>query len=77
MRRSTRIILIMWACLLLFGLAVEGAKASALDGGGSPNCAANCTEQCSNDGGCAYFRAAGCRCYFICDNGTRGRTVCG
>lgn len=68
-----RILLVIWAVFLAFGLGVETSRAAA----SMPDCAAICNAECSGDGGCQVFNQFECDCHWFCFGGNSGTSVCG
>lgn len=72
MNHRTKLIFIVWALMLAFGLALEGSEAAALDG----DCSSICNDECEEQGGCAYYEPIGCNCYWMCMSGGDGTRIC-
>lgn len=66
-----RIVLILWASILAFGLAAEMPRAEALDS----SCLETCDEECGS-AGCDQARTVGCDCYYFCLDGSSGSELC-
>jgi len=64
-------ILVLWACALAFGLSHQLAEAEEAHSSCSRACKTGCgPENCSS-----YIRV-GCECYYFCDDGSSGSTIC-
>lgn len=59
-------LLLIWACLLMFGFGVELAEAEAYVG----SCGSQCMLRCAGHGGCAASSANGGSCRIGCGDGT-------
>jgi len=70
-RISFRVVLIVWAIILVFGLAAEIPQAEALD----DTCLEICNEDCG-DAGCDLARSVGCDCFYTCADGSFGSRLC-
>lgn len=73
--KKTQWILVVWACLLLFGLGVELSEAQVVHAAG--DCLDTCVSECSGHGGCAGASSSSCgACTWVCMDGSGGKTVC-
>ena len=71
-RFSYRILLVIWACVLAFGLGVEGSRAAVL----YDSCSRICNRRCQGHGGCDTYWPSGCDCYYECADGHDGSVLC-
>lgn len=71
------VILVVWACLLLFGLGMEVSEANALHTAAAADCTDLCIADCEDSGGCvgALERRCG-SCEWSCGDGSTGGTTC-
>jgi hypothetical protein len=72
LRISYRLLLLIWATAVAFGLGVEAPRAAALDA----SCLRSCNIGCRDRGGCDIWVPVGCDCYYYCTNGESGSTSC-
>lgn len=70
MQRSSRIILLVCAIALGFGLSLYAREARAAGGG---SCAADCSSSC--DSGCRLSSVSGDSCVWVCNDGSRGSSI--
>lgn len=70
MQRSSRIILLVCAIALGFGLSLYAREARAAGGG---TCISQCAADC--DGGCRGASASGDNCVWVCNDGSRGSSI--
>jgi hypothetical protein len=66
-----KVVILVWACALAFGLAHQTAQAEAAHG----PCEQACNRKCGA-GNCGAAVSDGCNCDFICDDGTTGGYQC-
>ena len=66
-----RILIIAWACALMFGLVYQAEVAEAAHSDCSGECAMICGA-----GNCFLYSANGCGCTLWCEDGTKHRTIC-
>jgi hypothetical protein len=72
--RAVRLILLVWAVALAFGLGVERSRAAAA---AYPSCEQICAANCEPHDGCDdYFAGVGI-CYFWCIDGYHGEVQMG
>lgn len=66
-----KIVLIVWASTLAFGLSHQIAVADSLHA----SCQASCGRACGK-GNCSGASQIGCTCYYLCQDGTEGAIYC-
>lgn len=72
-RFNYRTVLVLFACLLAFGLAAELPQARALD----DTCGEICNDVCDDGhGGCVGWDP-GCTCTYRCADGYQDTVICG
>lgn len=64
-------VLVIWACLLAFGLSYQLAEAEALHS----SCRQACKFICGADS-CDGYVQVGCDCHYLCSNGASGVSQC-
>lgn len=68
-----KILLLVWACALAFGLTFQAAEASARH---AATCSQQCNAQCKKSGDCGAYNGNGCSCDWLCGDGTEGSSTC-
>ena len=66
-----RVVLLVWAVALVFGLSFQAAQVQAAH----TDCSNTCDKMCGNDKCGGYFET-NCGCAWACTNGSSGHTVC-